>query len=682
MTVDPLIRYVLNSPITILQTQLRLAHKYPTVDYYKSLHLSLKSISDPLITVFDEAYYLIMNNDVSERMFTQGDIASGLHHFLSWGIYEDRLPLRSFDLIRMSRIMLGDHVDDQQFFSFDKLCDCLPFMPPEVLAKCYIREPVILSPTPPRLRNRNPPKYADRPWLDAVKREFDMAYYSAVSRKTFQSKDAAFLHYLVTNTRVPVNPRSDFDEAFYRNFYYDIGDAIRRGELLCGFEHYVAAGRDEKRLAVFDSTATLERLIPNVTSPVGLERLSETERKVYPCAHNVNPGKPPTVWIILPFLNSDIMFGGFTAILEFIESLIRRSVRIGIFFREAPQSSISYYKYRSPNRPLSKAIDQMAKYSPIDCAGPFEFGYDDLFVCYSTWDSLWGIQFARKTRFGKAIFWIQEFEAIFHPFDSLRAIMNSVYEYSHIGIFNSEFLRQYFHRNRIGLYREPLFLGNYSMSYEHVLQYMPPARQKAHSRGKIRRLLVYTRPEAHAARNLFEFAIIGLRQAILRGVFRGDWEFVGVGSLGGPYSVPLDSERNLEIVQKMPLEQYTEFIQDIDIGISLMYAPHPSLLPYELALTGAVVITNNFETRGPAYYSRYEGNIESFDLTIDGYVEAIGRAVTRISADGYKKHVPAHTSNTWEDVFSDEFFDTLRNMGVSFDIASSKSGRQVEFRSS
>jgi hypothetical protein len=250
--------------------------------------------------------------------------------------------------------------------------------------------------------------------------------------------------------------------------------------------------------------------------------------------------------------------------------------------------------------------------------------------------------------------------------------MNSVYEYSHIGIFNSAFLRQYFHRNQIGRYRDSRFLADYSISYEHVLQYMPRTGQRTQSRGKGHRLLVYARPEAHAARNLFEFAIIGLRQAIRRGVFRGDWEFVGVGSLGGPYSVPLDGERNLEIVQRMPLDTYTKFIQDVDIGISLMYAPHPSLLPYEIALTGAVVITNNFETRGPGYYKRFEGNIESFDLTIDGYVEAIDRAVTRVLADGYKRHFPSHTPNTWDDVFSDEFFDKLRNMGVSFETVSSR----------
>jgi hypothetical protein len=666
MNANALDQFIITSKTSAIQSRLVAEFQKPSQDYLLVLRRNMHELIDPTKLFFDEEYYLMCNKDVLDELFVKG-VRSGLHHFLGWGIHEGRAPLRFARLAEVSAGLLAGDLRDGSgaTLDFDALCDLFRCVEPETLAKCYLRAEVRLQPQAPRLGDRTG-EFRNRPWLHRVMDEFDRSFYEQAAGRSFADKRAAFLHYLETSRLRPVDPCASFDEAFYRAFHYDVAAAIQRGELLCGFEHYIVSGRAENRVARFDAVATLEAVLPGVTRPRALDNIDSIESKIVPCAHRVDPSRPPTVWILAPFFYADIMFGGFASFIEFIEQLIARSVRIGLFIKDAPRATLGYFKFRSPGRALTERLDSVETYSPIDCAEAFAFGPEDIFICYSNWDGLWGRQFAQKTRLGLPVYWIQEHEAIFFSHDCRRFLMDSVYEHDHVGIFNSEFLRQYFTRQKIGRYRDPDFAERRAISYQHVLQFIEPKRRLRRPREHKRRFLVYARPEDHAARNLFEIAVVGLRLALRRGVFDEDWEFKGVGSLGGPYEVDLGEGRTLQIAPKMPLEDYRAFIQDVDIGVALMYAPHPSLLPYEMALTGAVVITNDFEQRGPEFFSRYEGNILSFQPTVEDYVDTIAQAVARVTAPGYVKHIPAHRQGDWADVFSDAFFRKLERLGLSF----------------
>src|SRR5665213_9211 len=47
----------------------------------------------------------------------------------------------------------------------------------------------------------------------------------------------------------PVQIDPDFDESAYLRAYADVAAAVQRGELGCGYDHYLLAGRAEGRLA-------------------------------------------------------------------------------------------------------------------------------------------------------------------------------------------------------------------------------------------------------------------------------------------------------------------------------------------------------------------------------------------------------------------------------------------------
>ena len=158
---------------------------------------------------------------------------------------------------------------------------------------------------------------------------------------------------------------------------------------------------------------------------------------------------------------------------------------------------------------------------------------EDSFVCYSFWTGIKAHHLAKAI--GKTfIFFLQEFEAIFHPCDSHRAIAEYVYRLPHRAIFNTALLADYFRRNKIGvfgLYTEDEMHQHY-VSFQHALTPTSPPTLKEYRKRKTKRLLFYARPEDHARRNLFEIGLIGIKIAVFNGVFGPDWEFYGVGTLG------------------------------------------------------------------------------------------------------------------------------------------------------
>ena len=176
---------------------------------------------------------------------------------------------------------------------------------------------------------------------------------------------------------------------------------------------------------------------------------------------------------------------------------------------------------------------------------------------------------------------------------------------------------------------------------------------------KVRTCLVYARPERHASRNLFEIALLALRKACQRGAFEDGWRFVGVGTMGTSESVPLANGQVLELWPKMSEAEYAQLLTSTDLGISFMYAPHPSVVPYELCSAGAVVVTNCYGQRDPAYFAAISSNFVPCRPTIDSAAEAI------VAAVGQTKDHQARVANAyrpqqtkWADVFDARFIQT------------------------
>ena len=142
--------------------------------------------------------------------------------------------------------------------------------------------------------------------------------------------------------------------------------------------------------------------------------------------------------------------------------------------------------------------------------------------------------------------------------------------------------------------------------------------------GARRRLLFYARP--YNLRNLFYLGVEAIDRALEHGVIDTDaWELVLVGRdiPNIVFSRPIESVR----YENLSWTAYADVVGTVDLGLCLMYTPHPSYPPLDLAASGAVVVTNRHGVKQDL--DRYSRNILCADPEPAAMVEALGRGIAR-----------------------------------------------------
>jgi hypothetical protein len=146
--------------------------------------------------------------------------------------------------------------------------------------------------------------------------------------------------------------------------------------------------------------------------------------------------------------------------------------------------------------------------------------------------------------------------------------------------------------------------------------------QRPREAGGKKRFFFYARP--NNPRNLFHIGLDLIDRAVNEGVLDlAQWDIFLVGkdipnvSFGDGY-VP-------ERCEGLDWEAYADLAGTIDLGLCLMYTPHPSYPPFDLAASGAVVVTNRFANKQDL--SNYSANILCADLNTDVLVDALRAGV-------------------------------------------------------
>ena len=146
--------------------------------------------------------------------------------------------------------------------------------------------------------------------------------------------------------------------------------------------------------------------------------------------------------------------------------------------------------------------------------------------------------------------------------------------------------------------------------------------------GAKRRLLFYARP--NHLRNLFYFGLEVLDAAVARGLIDTvHWEIIFVGA-----HIPAVSLCDGTVPtrhENMPWQQYADLAGTIDLALCLMFTPHPSYPPLDLAASGAVVVTNTFGNKSDL--SGYCKNIIAADTQVDAMLQALQRGIELAGSD-------------------------------------------------
>jgi hypothetical protein len=206
---------------------------------------------------------------------------------------------------------------------------------------------------------------------------------------------------------------------------------------------------------------------------------------------------------------------------------------------------------------------------------------------------------------------------------SYAALAASSYDVGHFALFSTELLRDYFRRHGIGVYAAGREAGDAaSAAFENAITAIePPTPRELAGRGT-RRLLFYARPEDHAARNMYEVGVLALSRAVALGGLAG-FELSGIGTVRARRRVALGSGRSLELIPRSAQGSYAELLRAHDVGLALMYTPHPSLVPMEMASAGMLTVTNSFENKTPQALAAISANLIAAEPTVDAVAAAL-----------------------------------------------------------
>jgi glycosyltransferase involved in cell wall biosynthesis len=383
--------------------------------------------------------------------------------------------------------------------------------------------------------------------------------------------------------------------------------------------------------------------------------------KIAPLTIEIAANAPRRVNLLVPSIDLEHLFGGYIAKFNLARRLAEHGERVRLVTVDPagimpPDFRSSVQRYAGLSALFDKVELCFGREAPrVRCAP------GDAFIATTWWTAHIARDAVRAVGGDSFLYLIQEYEPFTFAMGTYAALARESYEFDHRALFSTELLRDYFRRHAIGVYGRGATDGDdRSTSFRNAIADIPtPSAQRLRARGT-RRLLLYARPEAHASRNMFELALLALERALRDGAFGDDWELRGIGSLAGPRRLLLDGGATLELLPRADQASYAGLLGDHDVGLALMYTPHPSLVPIEMAAAGMITVTNSFENKTQEEMAAISPNLLAPAPTIEavaGALVAAGNAV-----DDYERRAAGSAvswSRDWNEALGDGLIEHL-----------------------
>ena len=155
---------------------------------------------------------------------------------------------------------------------------------------------------------------------------------------------------------------------------------------------------------------------------------------------------------------------------------------------------------------------------------------------------------------------------------------------------------------------------------------------------------------------MFELGVLALSRALERGAFADGWDAPRHRhGRGAGRRLDLGGGASLELLPRAPQADYAALLREHDVGLALMYTPHPSLVPIEMASAGMLTVTNTFENKTAEALAAISRNL----IAAEPGVEAIADALCEAAARAGRRRARAlrgsrvRWSRDWEESFSE-----------------------------
>jgi len=367
--------------------------------------------------------------------------------------------------------------------------------------------------------------------------------------------------------------------------------------------------------------------LPPLPAPVVFVR-----QKIAPLALTVSSSEPKRVNLLIPTVDFNYVFGGYIA--KF--NLARRLAETGFVVRIVIVDQCDFQPETWKQQLLSfeglgNVLDRCELAYVYERSVRLKVNPNDGFIATTWWTAHIAQQAARTLGKRDFVYLIQEFEPFTFPMGSFASLAEQTYRWPHYALFSTELLRDYFRDERLGVFAGECQEGERrSAVFQNAITQVDTVTPDSMRRRSSRKVLFYARPEGHASRNMFELGMVALCAAIDGGVFDQRWEFTGIGSVELFGRMHLSQGRYMHFLLRQNQAEYRQVLMAHDLGLSLMYTPHPSLVPIEMASAGMVVITNTFRNKTADALRSISPNLVGVEATVDGLVAGLRAAVAKV----------------------------------------------------
>lgn len=332
----------------------------------------------------------------------------------------------------------------------------------------------------------------------------------------------------------------------------------------------------------------------------------------------------PRISIVTDSINKGSLFGGVGTSMILAALLVQqRGARLRVVTRTEPAQTANLHSVLSL---YGLAIDDEVEFAFAHVHAPqaaVNVFPDELFITTSWWTTESTLAAIAPSRI---LYVLQEDERMFYPAgdDQLRCMRTLAHDGVHV-VVNTQGLLE--HLIASGLPH----LARRARSFEPAF---PPAvyRPQPRVEGQRRRLMFYARP--NHLRNLFYFGLEVIDQAVAQGVIdTGAWEILFVGA--HIPSVALCDGSTPMCHEHLSWTDYAALAGTIDVAFSLMYTPHPSYPPLDLAASGAVVVSNRHGNKQDL--SQFCENILLADLNLPSMLATLRQALALACDDNERR---------------------------------------------
>jgi uncharacterized coiled-coil protein SlyX len=359
------------------------------------------------------------------------------------------------------------------------------------------------------------------------------------------------------------------------------------------------------------------------------------------------PGHRHRVTMVTDSISEGSVFGGVGTAMVLASTIARHTGAVlRVVTRTEPPHAANFAAVMAVHG-MPQPADVEFAFNPVGGSHELDVSDNELFLTTSWWTTS---SFRKVVRPGQIIYLLQEDERMFYPSsderlfcqetladETIRFVVNSRMLFDHL-TEGDDALPNLKAR---GTWFEPAFpaAGN-----RHAAPGSPPAK---------RRFFFYARP--NNLRNLYWHGLQAILEGIEEDILDPDaWDF----HFAGRDLTALELPRGVRPVlhQNLPWADYVALTRTVDVGLSLMATPHPSYPPLDLALAGAVVVTNKYGHK--TSLDRYSDAIICVDPTVPALKQGLAAAVRR-TADRQPASTRGHIEHDWSAAFQpvlDRFF--------------------------